>query len=138
MERPAATTVTPTGEQTRKHLAMLIAAHLDVSPTYEGTPTFDYAVGGVRINRNWQVTWPAELSDSDIEQLEQLVNQADHQITRDGEEQPLVLAFPTTGWNERTRGNLEAMLASKTVLITKALSLEALPVEFMGDAVRFS
>lgn len=141
MTRPAATTVTPTGKQTRKHLAALIADHLDVAPAYEGTPTFDYLVGGVRISRDWQVTWPAELSDSAIDQLEQLVSQAGYQIARDGEhgeEQALVLAFPTTGWNERTRGNLEAMLASKTVLITKALSIEKMPVEYTGETVRFS
>ncbi|WP_455952680.1 hypothetical protein [Arcanobacterium haemolyticum] len=45
--------------------------------------------------------------------------------------------MPTTGWTERTRANLEALLASKGALIARALDIPATPIEFEGDVVAF-
>ena len=49
----------------------------------------------------------------------------------------LTFAFPTTGWEENTRGNLEAMLASKGKLIARALCTAVVPVGFEADQAIF-
>ena len=52
--------------------------------------------------------------------------------TADPGEVALTVTMPTTGWSERTRANLEALLAAK-VLIAKALGIPATPVQFNDD-----
>lgn len=135
------TTFTPTGKQTRKQLAELIGTHLSIAPVYEGTPTFGYVVGEARIDRDWQVTWPADLTEDDIATMMAAARLSGFNAQHDGAhgaDEGVTLVFPTTGWNERTRGNLDAMLASKTALITKALGIETILVEFDGDTARFA
>ena len=139
MTHPA--TFTSSGKQTRKQLAELIGTHIGVAPVYEGTPTFGYVVGEIRIDRDWQVTWPADLTKDDIAAMMATARLAGFNAQHDstnGADEGVTLAFPTAGWNERTRGNLEAMLASKTALITKALGIDQVPVEYDGDTARFA
>ena len=138
------TTFTPKGKQTRKQLAELIGTILGgVKPTYLGAPTMAYQVGPVTLDRNWTVIWPADLPARDIDLIEATAAQAGFEVVREREPQDtaavgLTLALPTTGLEERTGANLEAMLASKGALIGKALGLKALPVEFAKDQVSFS
>ncbi|WP_255313913.1 hypothetical protein [Trueperella pecoris] len=53
--------------------------------------------------------------------------------TADPGEVALTVTMPTTGWSERTRANLEALLAAKGPLIAKALGIPATPAEFNDD-----
>ncbi len=138
------TTFTPKDNGTRKHLAEIIGTVLGgLKPTYLGAPSMAYQVGPVTLERDWTVTWPADLPARDTQLIEKAATQAGYGAARKREPQDtaaaggLRLAFPTTGLEERTRGNLEAMLASKGALIGKALGLKALPVEFTEDQAVF-
>lgn len=137
------TTFTPTAKQPRKHLAEIIGTVLGgIKPKYAGAPSMAYQVGPVTLERDWTVTWPADLPARDVELIEEVATQEGYGGAREREPQDtgavgLTLALPTTGLEERTRGNLEAMLASKGALIGKALGLKALPVEFTEDQAVF-
>ncbi len=131
------TTFTPKGKQTRKQLAELIGTILGgVKPTYLGAPSMAYQIGGIELDRNWQVAWPVDLPKRDVEMIETLAAQEGYDIARETETEEsaatpngLAFAFPIDGWDQHTQGNVRAMLASKGHLIGKALGLHALPVE---------
>lgn len=135
------TLFTPSGTHTRKQLAEIIGTILGaVKPTYLGAPTMAYQVGGVEVSRHWRVRWPQSFPKRDIALIEAVATGEGFTVMREGEETPvegLSLVFPTGGWNERTRRNLEAMLASKAALITKALGIDAVPAYFDDDKVSF-
>lgn len=139
------TLFTPKTKQPRKHLAQVIGTILGgIKPTYLGAPSMAYQIGPVTLDRDWTITWPADLPARDVDLIEAVATQEGYETTRTGEPEAtpnedvgLTLSFPTTGWGERTQVNLEAMLASKRALIAKVLGLPALPVEFTKDQVSF-
>ncbi|WP_099332523.1 hypothetical protein [Actinomyces minihominis] len=160
------TLFTPQAKQARKHLAQVIGTVLGgIKSTYLGAPSMAYQIGLVTLERDWTVTWPTDLPARDVDLIEAVATQEGYKVSRSAgspeqaaEEAPaqasnepseesageaaredvgLTLSFPTTGWDERTQANLVAMLASKRTLITKALDLPALPVEFTEDQVSF-
>ena len=151
------TLFTPQAKQPRKHLAQVIGTILGgIKPTYLGAPSMAYQIGPVTLDRDWTVTWSADLPARDVDLIEAVATQEGYEITRTGqpEEAPgealaeapsepsgkdvgLTLEFPTGGWDERTQVSLVAVLASKRTLIGKALGLVALPVEFTKDQVSF-
>ena len=139
------TLFTPNAKQPRKHLAQVIGTILGgITPTYLGAPSMAYQIGPVTLDRDWTITWPADLPARDVDLIEAIATQEGYEITRTGEPEAtpnedvgLTLSFPTTGWDERTQANLVAMLASKRALIGKALGLPALTVEFTEDQVSF-
>ncbi|MDP9832658.1 hypothetical protein [Trueperella abortisuis] len=117
----------------RKKLAHAIAEHLGVNVTYAGTPTFAYQIGEAILDRNWTLHLPDEI---DTEAMVEAARRAGF-TAADAHEVGLTVTMPTTGWTERTRANLEALLASKGALIARALDIPAVPVEFEGDIVAF-
>ena len=156
------TLFTPKTKQARKHLAQVIGTILGgIKPTYLGAPSMAYQIGPVTLDRDWTITWPADLPARDVDLIEEVATQEGYKVARSagsleqaaeeapaqapnepageaaGEAPGLTLSFPTTGWDERTQANLVAMLASKRALIGKALGLPALTVEFTEDQVSF-
>ena len=80
------TTFTPKGKQTRKQLAELIRTILGgVKPTYLGAPSMAYQIGGIELDRNWQVAWPVDLPKRDVEMIETLAAQEGYDIARETE-----------------------------------------------------
>lgn len=113
----------------RKKLAQLLADHLGVKATYLGTPSFAYQIADATLDHNWALYLPDGIEA-------QAVLEAAHKAgfaTTDTDEVSLTVTMPTTGWSERTRANLEALLAAKGPLIAKALGIPATPVEFNDD-----
>ena len=107
----------------RKKLAETLAAHLGVNPVYAGTPSFDYLIGQVRLDRDWVLHLPENI---DTDALTEAAITAGFAPT--SKDYGLTLAFPTTGWDEVTGVKLEALLASKGALIAKALGIPATPM----------
>lgn len=107
----------------RKKLADTIAAHLGLTAVYAGAPTFDYEIGQARLDRDWVLHLPNDLY---TEALIEATQKAGFAPT--SEEYGLMLAFPTTGWDETTAAKLEALLAAKGELIAKALGIPATPM----------
>ena len=138
------TLFTPNAKQPRKHLAQAIGTILGgVKPTYLGAPSMAYQIGPVTLDRDWTVAWPADLPARDVDLIEAVAAQEGYEVARSAgsPEQAatggLTFAFPTTGWEENTRGNLEAMLASKGKLIARALCTAVVPVGFEADQAIF-
>lgn len=119
----------------RKKLAETIAAHLGVKAEYAGTPTFDYRIGGARLDRDWVLHLP---DDVDTDALTDATPAAGFAPV--GEDYGLALTFPTTGWDTATGAKLEALLSAKGALIAKALGIPATPmtVEAAEGTVEFS
>ncbi|MBH5299859.1 hypothetical protein EU799_10570 [Corynebacterium silvaticum] len=117
----------------RKRLATAIAAHLGVDAAYAGTPTFAYRIGEATLDRDWTLHLP---DGTDAEAVVEAAWRAGF-TAADAGDVGLTVTMPTTGWSERTRANLEALLASKGTLIARALDIPATPVEFEGDVVAF-
>lgn len=117
----------------RKKLAQLLADHLGTEATYLGTPSFAYQIADATLDRDWTLYLPDGIEA-------QAVLESAHKAgfeTADPGEVALTVTMPTTGWSERTRANLEALLAAKGPLIAKALGIPATPVEFTDDTVAF-
>ncbi len=138
------TLFTPKDKQPRKHLAQVIGTILGgIKPTYLGAPSMAYQIAPVTLDRDWTVTWPTGLPARDVDLIEAVATQEGYKVARSAgsPEQAaaggLTFAFPTTGWEEHTQVNLEAMLASKGKLIAKALSTAVVPVGFEGGQVIF-
>lgn len=117
----------------RKRLAESIADHLGVDVTYAGTPTFAYLIGQATLDRDWTLHLP---DSTDAEAVVETARRAGF-TAADAHEVGLTVTMPITGWTEHTRANLEALLASKGALISRALDIPATPVEFTGDVVAF-
>lgn len=117
----------------RKKLAHTIAEHLGVDVTYAGTPSFSYRIGKATLDRNWILHLP---DDTDADAFVEVAQHAGFTVA-DAGDVGLTVTMPTTGWTERTRANLEALLASKGPLIARALDIPAVPVEYTGDVVAF-
>lgn len=117
----------------RKRLAQAIAEHLGVDVAYAGTPTFAYQIGEATLDRDWILHLP---DGTDADAVAEAAWRAGFTVA-DAEDVGLTVTMPVTGWTERTRANLEALLASKGALIARALDIPATPAEFEGDVVAF-
>lgn len=108
----------------RKTLAQAIATYLGVKAEYAGTPTFDYQLGGARLDRHWVLHLPEGVDGDAVTETAIAAGFAPQ-----GEEYGLTLALPTTGWDEATGAKLKALLAAKGALIAKALGIPDTPME---------
>ncbi|WP_434699442.1 hypothetical protein [Trueperella pyogenes] len=113
----------------RKRLAQLLADHLGVTAIYLGTPSFAYQIADATLDRDWTLYLPDGI---EAQAVLEAVHKAGFE-TADPGEVALTVTMPTTGWSERTRANLEALLAAKGPLISKALGIPATPVQFNDD-----
>lgn len=117
----------------RKKLAQVIADHLDVDAVYKGTPSFAYQIGDATLDRDWTLRLPDSINVGAVREATQRAGFT----AADADDVGLTVTMPTTGWTERTRANLEALLASKGALIARALDIPATPMEFDGETVTF-
>lgn len=121
----------------RTRLAALIAAHLDATVEYLGTPSFAYQIGDATLDRDWVLHLPgtahatslleaAQQAGFSIEDTEPACESG----VEEGEAQELglTLVFPTTDWDDTVRSKLEASLRAKGALIAKALEIPATPI----------
>ena len=117
----------------RKQLAAFLATQLRATVEYLGTPTFAYQIGEAMLDRDWLLHLP---DDTDVAGLVEAAAQAGFptDTTDEPGELGLTLAFPTTGWEDTTKGKVEATLAAKGELIAKALQIPATPMSIDAEA----
>ncbi|MCQ9371190.1 hypothetical protein NQ024_08010 [Corynebacterium sp. 35RC1] len=142
-----ALTLTPPAGLKRKQFATALATRLDLDVTYLGAPTFAYQTGEVTISRDWTIQLASDAAEL-IPAIEAAAADCEVKLTQprsstqpspqptradDAEPADTVPTVATTGWSDRTRANLEALLASKGALIAKALGIPSTPVEFRDD-----
>lgn len=99
----------------RKKLAEAVAEHLGVEASYLGTPSFAYQIGDATLDRDWMLHLP---DDADAEVVLEVAQNAGFTALEAGGV-GLTITMPTTGWTERTRASLEALLPAKGALIAR-------------------
>lgn len=127
----------PDQTRPRKQLAHLISEALGETVTYMGAPSFAYRIGGASLDRDWQLD-TTSLNPGQIKAITAATRDAGF-VVESGNVSGTVglsLAFPTTGWEETTAGKLEALLAAKSPLITKALDISQAPMQVDEEAGR--
>jgi len=141
------------GDRKRKELAKAIGEIMGESSVYKGAPGYAYEVGGITVDRHAGVILAEETALADIqllvdalreqgfqldwpEETETVVESepAAHENVADGR---LVIQLPLEEFTETALENLRLIIASKALLIKKALDLDDLSIEKNETTVDF-
>ena len=138
----------------RKALVRAMVEFLGEPPVYQGAPSFAYAVGGYRVDKDGMVSVPDDASSEDIRKLvdalrekgfqpvepaEQPTAAADSNLAQADDEDLrfLIIKVPRDGFIPETEENLRRIIASKAPLLKKALETDSLEIVFTDNAIRF-
>ena len=138
----------------RKALVRAMVELLGEPPVYQGAPSFAYAVGGCRVDKDGMVSVPDDASSEDIRKLvdalrekgfqpvepaEQPTAAADSNLAQADDEDLrfLIIKVPRDGFIPETEENLRRIIASKAPLLKKALETDSLEIVFTDNAIRF-
>ena len=138
----------------RKALVRAMVEFLGEPPVYQGAPSFAYAVGGYRVDKDGMVSVPDDASSEDIRKLvdalrekgfqpvepaEQPTAAADSNLAQADDEDLrfLIIKVPRDGFIPETEENLRRIIASKAPLLKKALETDSLEIVFTEDALCF-
>ena len=138
----------------RKALVRARVEFLGEPPVYQGAPSFAYAVGGYRVDKDGMVSVPDDASSEDIRKLvdalrekgfqpvepaEQPTAAADSNLAQADDEDLrfLIIKVPRDGFIPETEENLRRIIASKAPLLKKALETDSLEIVFTDNAIRF-
>ena len=138
----------------RKALVRAMVELLGEPPVYQGAPSFAYAVGGYRVDKDGMVSVPEDTAPEDIRKLvdalrekgfqpvepaEQPTAAADSNPAQADEEDLrfLIIKVPRDGFTPETEENLRRIIASKAPLLKKALETDSLEIVFTEDALCF-
>lgn len=116
----------------RKALVRAMVEFLGEPPVYQGAPSFAYAVGGCRVDKDGMVSVPDDASSEDIRKLvdalrekgfqpvepaEQPTAAADSNLAQADDEDLrfLIIKVPRDGFIPETEENLRRIIASKEV-----------------------
>jgi hypothetical protein len=128
----------------RKRLVAAIAEFMACAATYKGAPTFAYEVDCFTIDKNGIVSFddrnPQRAGSADSEKIEKLTQYL-HELGFEAETEEavdsLVLSYPREDITDAALENLRLLVASKEMLIKKALAVDALPIEADDEKVSF-
>ena len=138
----------------RKALVRAMVELLGEPPVYQGAPSFAYAVGGYRVDRDGTVSVPEATRPEDsrklgdarrekgfqpVEPAEQSTAAADSNPAQADDEDLrfLIIKVPRDGFTPETEENLRRIIASKAPLLKKALETDSLEIVFTEDALCF-
>lgn len=138
----------------RKALVRAMVELLGEPPVYQGAPSFAYAVGGYRVDKDGMVSVPEDTAPEDIRKLvdalrekgfqpvepaEQPTAAADSNPAQADEEDLrfLIIKVPRDGFTPETEENLRRIIASKAPLLKKALGTDTLEVIITDTTIRF-
>lgn len=138
----------------RKALVRAMVELLGEPPVYQGAPSFAYAVGGYRVDKDGMVSVPEDTAPEDIRKLvdalrekgfqpvepaEQPTAAADSNPAQADEEDLrfLIIKVPRDGFTPEAEENLRRIIASKAPLLKKALETDSLEIVFTEDALCF-
>ena len=141
----------------RKALVRAMVELLGEPPVYQGAPSFAYAVGGYRVDKDGMVSVPDDASSEDLRKLVDALREKGFQPVEPaeqptaaadtGESDPaqaddedlrfLIIKVPRDGFTPETEENLRRIIASKAPLLKKALETDSLEIVFTEDALCF-
>lgn len=145
----------------RKALVRAMVELLGEPPVYQGAPSFAYAVGGYRVDKDGMVSCPADASTEDIRKLVELLRRRGFQpdvtdaaeapepadttdVTEQAEADNAEMSFMDyrievshSGFTPEAEENLRRIVASKAPLIKKALGTDSLEIVITDTTIRF-
>lgn len=138
----------------RKALVRAMVELLGEPPVYQGAPSFAYAVGGYRVDKDGVVSVPEDTAPEDIRKLVDTLREKGFQPVEPAEQSTaaadsnpaqaddedlrfLIIKVPRDGFTPETEENLRKIIASKAPLLKKALETESLDLVFTDNAIRF-
>lgn len=142
----------------RKALVRAMVELLGEPPVYQGAPSFAYAVGGYRVDKDGMVSVPDDVSSEDIRKLVELLRRRGFQpdvtdaaelsettnTTEQTEANDAEISFMNywievshSGFTPEAEENLQRIIASKAPLLKKALGTEDLEIVVTDNTIRF-
>ena len=138
----------------RKALVRAMVELLGEPPVYQGAPSFAYAVGGYRVDKDGMVSVPEDTAPEDIRKLVDALREKGFQPVEPAEQSTaaadsnpaqaddedlrfLIIKVPRDGFTPETEENLRRIIASKAPLLKKALETDSLEIVFTEDALCF-
>ena len=138
----------------RKALVRAMVELLGEPPVYQGAPSFAYAVGGYRVDKDGMVSVPEDTAPEDIRKLVDALREKGFQPVEPAEQPTaaadsnpaqaededlrfLIIKVPRDGFTPETEENLRRIIASKAPLLKKALETDSLEIVFTEDTLRF-
>ena len=138
----------------RKALVRAMVELLGEPPVYQGAPSFAYAVGGYRVDKDGVVSVPEDTAPEDIRKLVDALRKKGFQPVEPAEQPTaaadsnpaqaddedlrfLIIKVPRDGFTPEAEENLRRIIASKAPLLKKALETDSLDLVFTDNAIRF-
>ena len=121
----------------RKRLVAAIAEFMACAATYKGAPTFAYEVDCLTIDKNGTISFDNHSDSEKIEKLTQYLHELGFEAETEEAVDSLVLSYPREDITDAALENLRLLVASKEMLIKKALAVDALPIEADDEKVSF-
>ena len=138
----------------RKALVRAMVELLGEPPVYQGAPSFAYAVGGYRVDKDGMVSVPDDASPEDLRKLVDALREKGFQPVEPAEQSTaaadsnpaqaddedlrfLIIKVPRDGFTPETEENLRRIIASKASLLKKALETDSLEIVFTEDTLCF-
>ena len=138
----------------RKALVRAMVELLGEPPVYQGAPSFAYAVGGYRVDKDGVVSGPDDASPEELRKLVDALREKGFQPVEPAEQSTaaadsnpaqaddedlrfLIIKVPRDGFTPETEENLRRIIASKAPLLKKALETDSLEIVFTEDALCF-
>ncbi len=125
-----------TGER-RKALVNAMSEILGEDASYQGAPSFAYAVDGYTVSRDGTVSCPESVSREDIEQLVASLREFGYSPQNTEDIYTFIVELPRDGFSEEAYGNLQKIIGSKAALLKKAIGTDTLSVEMSEDKLVF-
>lgn len=126
-----------TGEP-RKALVRAISEALGEDAIYQGAPAFAYTVDGYTISRDGAVTCPDSATREDVDRLVNTLREQGYiPVNIEYGSTDLTVEMPREGFSEEAYGNLQKIIASKAVLLKKAIGTDRLDIETTPETLRF-
>lgn len=138
----------------RKALVRAMVELLGEPPVYQGAPSFAYAVGGYRVDKDGMVSVPEDTAPEDIRKLVDALREKGFQPVEPAEQPTaaadsnpaqaddedlrfLIIKVPRDGFTPEAEESLRRIIASKAPLLKKALETDSLEIVFTEDALCF-
>jgi len=119
----------------RKDLAAAVGELLGAEAVYQRPPSYAYQIGGVVLDRGGKLVLGEDMNAEAVQQLLEGLKAKGFSAAELPDK--LVVQMPLDGFDEAKLENLQKIIASKATLIQKALGVDALTVEQIGEAICF-
>ncbi len=121
----------------RKELAQEIGRWLGCQIEYLGPPTFAYQVGDNNIDRDGNLTISEKHDSEVVERLLQHLYDANFDYDISAKSKGMAIQIPMADFTEASLKNLFDLVESKGGLIKKALGVDDLPINLVGERLDF-